>query len=101
MPTKRSSNYKIGESFAIGYKIDYMNKLYEIVENTYCENCSISDICCNSDISSNNIDNVLSRDERVKIFGECSPIKRKDRKSVVFKEIPINIKQHNNNGCVV
>ena len=50
-------------------------------------NCSISDICCNSDVSNNNIDNVLSRDERIKIFGECSPIKRKDRKSVVFKEI--------------
>ena len=45
--------------------------------------------------------NLLSRDERINIFGNCSPIKRKDSKSVVFKEIPINIKQHNNNGGVV
>ena len=87
METRKSDDYKIGESFAIGSKIDYMNKLYEIVENNYCGNCSISDICCNSDVSNNNIDNVLSRDERIKIFGECSPIKRKDHKSVVFKEI--------------
>ena len=90
METKKSNNSKMGESFAIGSKIGYMNKLYEIVENNYCGNCSISDICCNSDVSSNNIDNILSRDERINIFGECSPIKRKDRKSVVFKEISSN-----------
>ena len=70
MPTKRD-NSKIGESFAIGSKIEYMNKLYEIVEDVYCRSCAISDICCNSDVSRNNTDNVLSRDERIKIFGEC------------------------------
>lgn len=86
MPTKRD-NSKIGESFAIGSKIEYMNKLYEIVEGVYCRSCAISDICCNSDVSRNNTDNVLSRDERIKIFGECSALGRKDRKSVVFKEI--------------
>lgn len=89
METRKNNDIKeFGESFAIGSKIDYMNKLYEIVENKYCVNCSISDICCNSDVSNNNNNNVLSRDERVRIFGECSPIKRKDRKSVIFKEIP-------------
>ena len=84
---KKRGNSKIGESFAIGSKIEYMNKLYEIVEGVYCRSCAISDICCNSDVSRNNTDNVLSRDERIKIFGECSSLGRKDRKSVVFKEI--------------
>lgn len=93
MSTRRNNN-EVGESFAIGSKIEYMNKLYEIVEDDYCVNCAISDICCNSDISSNT-GNVLSRDKRINIFGECSPINRKDNKSIVFKEIPINISGNN------
>ena len=93
MPTRRNNN-EVGESFAIGSKIEYMNKLYEIVEDDYCGNCAISDICCNSDVSSNT-GNVLSRGKRINIFGECSPINRKDNKSVVFKEIPINISDNN------
>ena len=99
MPTKRNNKVK---EFAIGSKIEYMNKLYLVVAQTYCDNCSIANICSNNDkTSGNNITGILSRDKRISIFGECSPIKRKDNKSVVFKEIPINIKQHNNNGGVV
>ena len=89
------------KEFAIGSKIEYMNKLYIVVAQTYCDNCSIANICSNNDkTSGNNITGILSRDKRISIFGECSPIKRKDNKSVVFKEIPINIKQHDNGGIV-
>ena len=88
METKRNDIIE----FAIGTKIEYDGKLYEVVEDKYCDNCSIKNICPNNDVSKNDSYNLLSRDERVKIFGECSPIKRIDNKSVVFKEIPINIK---------
>lgn len=88
METKRNDIIE----FAIGTKIEYDGKLYEVVEGKYCDNCSIKNICPNNDIAKNDSYNLLSRDERVKIFGECSPIKRIDNKSVVFKEIPINIK---------
>ena len=86
------------KEFAIGTKIVYNGKLYEVVAQTYCDNCSIANICSNNDVAKNDSDNLLSRDKRISIFGECSPICRTDRKSVVFKEIPINIKQHNNNN---
>lgn len=89
MPTKRNNEVK---EFAIGIKIEYNSKLYEVVEQKFCDGCSLKYICPNNDaVKDNNSDNLLSRDERIKIFGECSPIKRKDHKSVVFKEIPINI----------
>ena len=89
------------KEFAIGSKIEYNGKLYEVIRDKYCDNCSIANICSNNDkTSGNNITGVLSRDKRISIFGECSPIKRIDNKSVVFKEIPINIKQYDN-GCVV
>ena len=88
------------KEFAIGTKIEYNGKLYEVVEQKYCDECSIKNICPNNDIDKNDSYNLLSRDERINIFGECSPIKRKDNKSVVFKEIPINIKQNNNGGIV-
>ena len=88
------------KEFAIGTKIEYNGKLYEVIEQHGCDECSISNICSNNDVTKNNSDNLLSRDERINIFGECSPIKRKDNKSVVFKEIPINIKQ-NDNGNIV
>ena len=89
------------KEFAIGTKIEYNGKLYEVVEGKYCDNCSIANICSNNDVAKNNSDNLLARDKRISIFGECSPIHRKDHKTIVFKEIPINIKQHNNNGDVV
>ena len=89
------------KEFAIGTKIVYNGKLYEVVEQNLCDNCSIANICSNNDVAKNDSYNLLSRDERINIFGECSPIHRKDHKTIVFKEIPINIKQHNNNGGVV
>lgn len=89
MPTKRNNEV---EEFDIGIKIEYNSKLYEVVEQKFCDGCSLKYICPNNDaVENNNSDNLLSRDERIKIFGECSPIKRKDHKSVVFKEIPIDI----------
>lgn len=83
MPTKRNNEVK---DFAIGIKIEYNSKLYEVVEQKFCDGCSLKYICPNNDVVKNNdSDDLLSRDERIKIFGECSPIKRKDHKSVVFK----------------
>lgn len=89
MPTKRDNEIK---EFAIGTKIEYNGKLYEVVKQESCDLCSLKHICPNNDIvKNNNVDNLLSRDKRLSIFGECSSIARSDSKSVVFKEIPINI----------
>ena len=77
------------KEFAIGTKIEYNGKLYKVIEQNSCDECSLKNICTNSDVvKNNNSDNLLSRDKRISIFGECSPICRTDRKSVVFKEIP-------------
>ena len=85
MPTKRNNETK---EFAIGTKIEYDGKLYEVVEQKFCNECSLIHICPNNDVVKHtDYSNLLSRDERIKIFGECSAIKRKDGKSVVFKEI--------------
>lgn len=86
METKRNNETK---EFAIGTKIEYNDKLYEVVEQKFCDECSIASICSSSDKSSNISGNLL-REERIRIFGECSPDKRKDDKSVVFKEISAN-----------
>ena len=95
MPTKRNDEVK---EFAIGTKIEYDGKLYEVVAQTYCDNCSIANICSNNDkTSGNNITGVLSRDKRISIFGECSSIVRSDGKSVAFKEIHENIPEIDNN----
>lgn len=83
MPTKRNNETK---EFTIGTKIKYNGKLYEVIEQKFCDECSIANVCCNSD-ESNNIKGDLLREERIRIFGECSAVKRKDRKSVIFKEI--------------
>ena len=85
MPSNRS-NDKRGKTFAIGTKIEYNGKLYEVVQGKFCDDCSIASVCSNSDKSSN-IKGDLLREERIRIFGECSAVKRKDCKSVVFKEI--------------
>ena len=85
MPARKNNDTK---EFAIGTKIEYNSKLYEVVEQNLCDNCSIANICSNNDVAKNDSDNLLSRDKRISIFGECSPICRTDRKSVVFKEIP-------------
>ena len=76
------------KEFAIGTKIEYNGKLYIVVEQTYCDNCSIANICSNNDkTSGNKISDVLSRDQRINIFGECSKIHRNDNTPIVFKEI--------------
>ncbi len=98
MPTKKD---KIKE-FAIGTKIEYNGKLYEVVNQADCNACSINKICSNNDITSgNNITGVLSRDKRISIFGECSSIARNDGKSVVFKEIPMNKSDNNINHNII
>lgn len=81
---------KINETkeFAIDTKIEYNGKLYEVVEQKYCDECSIATICANSDKTDTNPTKVLSKNKRLSIFGECSGIVRNDGKSVVFKEIP-------------
>lgn len=78
--------------FAIGTKIKYNDKLYEVVEQKYCDECSIATICANSDKTSGNPIKVLSHDKRLSVFGECSGIVRSDRKSIVFKEVSSNEK---------
>lgn len=88
MPSNRSNN-EIGKAFAIGTKIEYMNKLYEVTESGSCCDCSLATICSSSDISAGDRnDDALSRDKRINIFGECSHVRRPDTKSVVFVEIP-------------
>ena len=84
MPTKRNDIIE----FAIGTKIEYNGKLYEVVEQKYCDKCSIATICANSDKTDTNPTKVLSKNKRLSVFGECSGIVRSDGKSVVFKEIP-------------
>lgn len=74
------------KEFAIGTKIEYNSKLYEVVKSNTCENCSFSSFCSASDnyVSSS----LFSRDKLLSIFGKCSAIDRTDGTSVVFKEIP-------------
>ena len=95
MPTNRSNN-EVGKSFAIGTKIEYMNKLFEVTESNQCCDCSLATICSSSDISaSDRNDDALSRDQRINIFGECSSLRRYDSKSIVFVEIPMNKSDNN------
>ena len=87
MPTNRSNN-EVGKAFAIGTKIEYMNKLFEVTESNQCCDCSLATICSSSDIfTSDRNDDALSREERINIFGECSSLRRADTKSVVFVEV--------------
>lgn len=86
MPTKRNNEVK---DFAIGTKIEYNGKLYEVVEELFCDNCSIANICTNAEFTNiKKSDNLLSRKQRYSIFGECSNFNRADGTSIVFKEIP-------------
>lgn len=78
MSTNKNNN-EVSKSFAIGTKIKYMNKLYEVIESNQCCDCSIAAICSSSDKSSN-IKGDLLREERIKIFGECSSLMRLDKK---------------------
>lgn len=88
MPSNRSNSER-GKAFDIDTKIEYMNKLYEVRESNSCCYCSLATICSSSDISAGDRnDDALSRDKRINIFGECSSLRRLDKKSVVFVEIP-------------
>ena len=88
MPTNRK-NDEVGKAFAIGTKIEYNGKSYEVTESNQCCDCSLATICSSSDISTGDRnDDALSREERIKIFGECSSLRRPDSKSVVFVEVP-------------
>lgn len=87
MPTNRNNN-EVGKAFDIDTKIEYMNKLYEVRESNSCCDCSLATICSSSNISvGDRNDDALSRDKRINIFGECSSLRRLDKKSVVFVEI--------------
>lgn len=80
---RKDYNHK---DFAVGTKIEYNNKLYEVVKSNTCENCSISSFCSASD---NYVPSLLiPRDKLLSTFGKCSAIDRTDDTSVVFKEIP-------------
>lgn len=83
------SNSERDKAFDIDTKIKYMNKLYEVRESNSCCDCSLATICSSSDIyTGDRIDDALTRDKRINIFGECSSLRRLDKKSVVFVEIP-------------
>ena len=95
MPTNRK-NDEVGKTFAIGTKIEYDGKLYEVTESNQCCDCSLATICSSSDISAGDRnDDALSRDQRINIFGECSSFRRPDTKSVVFVEVPMNKSDNN------
>ena len=82
---RKDYNHK---DFAVGTKIEYNNKLYEVVKSNTCENCSISSFCSASD---NYVPSLLiPRDKLLSTFGKCSAIDRADGASVVFKEVPKN-----------
>ena len=88
MPTNRNNN-EVNKTFDINTKIEYMNKLYEVRESNSCCDCSLATICSSSNIyTGDRNDDALSRDKRINIFGECSSLRRFDKKSVVFVEIP-------------
>ena len=87
MLTNRNNN-ELGKTFAVCTKIEYNGKLYEVRESNSCCDCSLATICSSSNISTGDRnDDALSRDKRINIFGECSSLRRLDKKSVVFVEI--------------
>ena len=95
MPTNRK-NDEVGKAFAIGTKIEYDGKSYEVTESNQCCDCSLATICSSSDIySGDRNDDALSRDQRINIFGECSSLRRPDSKSVVFVEVSMNKSDNN------
>lgn len=97
MPSNRSNSER-GKAFDIDTKIEYMNKLYEVRESNSCCDCSLATICSSSNISAGDRnDDALSRYKRINIFGECSSLRRLDKKSVVFVEIPKDDSKDNPN----
>lgn len=47
MPTNRNNN-ELGKAFAVGTKIEYNGKSYEVIESNSCVDCSIANICSSS-----------------------------------------------------
>lgn len=92
MSTNKRNN-KVKE-FAVGTRIKYNGKLYEVIESVNCADCSIANICSNSNVD-NKTGYGLSVDKRLNIFGACSSDDRYDSKSVVFVEIPNNKSKDN------
>lgn len=91
MPTKKNNNSNEFKQFAIGTKIEHNGKLYEVVQGKFCNDCSIASICSSNDITAGSrIGDVISRNTRIGIFGECSSNNRDDNTSVVFIEVPKN-----------
>ena len=86
MPLKKMRKEYNYKEFAVGTKIEYNNKLYEVVKSNTCENCSISSFCSASDNYVSSL--LIPRDKLLSTFGKCSAIDRTDGTSVVFKEIP-------------
>lgn len=92
--SSNKSNSERDKAFDIDTKIEYMNKLYEVRESNFCCDCSLATICSSSDISTGDRnDDALSRDKRINIFGECSSLRRLDKKSVIFVEVPNTSKE--------
>ena len=88
METNKNNSNEV-KQFAIGTRIEHNGKLYEVVQGKFCNDCSIARICSSNDITSGvRLGDVISRNTRIGIFGECSPNNRDDNTSVVFKEIP-------------
>lgn len=50
MPTNRNNN-ELGKAFAVGTKIEYNGKSYEVIESNSCVDCSIASIYSSSNIS--------------------------------------------------
>lgn len=91
METNKNNSNKV-KQFAIGTRIEHNGKFYEVVQGKFCNDCSIAHICSSNDITSGvKLGDVISRNTRIGIFGECSQNNRDDNTSVVFKEIPKNI----------
>lgn len=86
MSVKKKRKEYNHKEFAVGTKIEYNNKLYEVVKNNTCENCSISSFCSASDNYVSSL--LIPRDKLLSTLGKCSAIDRTDGTSVVFKEIP-------------
>ncbi|MFR4364570.1 MAG: hypothetical protein ACLT2W_00335 [Intestinibacter bartlettii] len=86
MSVKKKRKEYNHKEFAVGTKIKYNNKLYEVVKSNTCENCSISSFCSASDNYVSSL--LIPRDKLLSTFGKCSAIDRTDGTSVVFKEIP-------------
>ena len=99
MPTNRNNNNESKE-LAIGTRIKYNGKLYEVIESVNCADCSIANICSNSNIDGKT-DDGLSVDKRLNIFGICSSLDRYDSKSVVFVEVPMTKSDNTINSNII